>query len=83
MEDILKQILEKLVHLEQGQQELKVDITKIDNNLEKLTLFTQQDVAALLELVDKKIDRQEGKFDVLNSRLFNQEAEIQGLKRAK
>ena len=62
---------------------LDTKIDKIDEKIERIGNEQQKDVLKLLELNSKKIDRLDAKFDILNHRVFEQEADIQLLKKAK
>ena len=87
MEEILKQILNEVSGLK---KELAKINTTLDNmptkaDLEKTISEQQKDVIALLERTATKedINKLNAKFEVLNSRLFHQEAELYELKAVK
>ncbi|WP_425059313.1 hypothetical protein SCACP_39960 [Sporomusa carbonis] len=67
--------------LKQDVSVLKQDVSVLDSKLDRLALETQEDVKAMLQHIDKKTDLLEDKFDALNDRLFNQETQLQRLKK--
>lgn len=87
MEEILKQILSEVSGLK---EEIAKVNTRLDNmptktDLEKTIAEQQNDVIALLERTATKedINKLNAKFEVFNSRLFHQEAELYELKAVK
>lgn len=87
MEEILKQILSEVSSLKEEVAKVNIRLdnmpTKID--LEKTITEQQKDVIALLERTATKedVNKLNAKFEVLNSRLFHQEAELYELKAVK
>lgn len=76
-EQLLKEILSDLKEIKETM------VTK--EYLDQVILEQQKDVVAMLQHIDKKLDKQndqlEDKFDALNERLFSQETQIQRLKK--
>lgn len=69
---------------------LKSDIARLDTkidlaieNVDKLAVEQQRDVVAMLQVLSTRTERIETKIDILNHRSFEQEADIQLLKKAK
>lgn len=74
-EDI-SNLKEDTFSLKEGQQNIEEQISKLTENQVK-------DAFSIMELTYKAIQRLDGKLDLFNNRLFNQEADIQQLKRIK
>lgn len=78
-------MLEKLVSLEQGQNQLLERVSSIEQNMankEDIAQLNKELLAVSLEIIDytKKID---AKLDILNDRTFEQEVDIRLLKKAR
>ena len=95
-----------VLSIEEGQQKLssevstikdevstiKSDVSFIKETTDRLENGSQEDIKAMLNIIDKKTDKLASKEDigdisnhleVLNKRLFHQEAELHGLKAVK
>ena len=87
MEEILKQILSEVSNLKEevAKVNTRLDTMPTKTDLEKAITEQQKDVIALLERTATKedINKLNAKFEVLNSRLFHQEAELYELKAVK
>lgn len=88
-EEFQKLVLEKLSSLEQGQKSLEGKVDNLDSKIEKLAVTTQEDVIAMLQLTDKKIDQiatiqatQGESINILAARQLQNESEIAALKKA-
>ncbi|QDR81273.1 hypothetical protein [Sporomusa termitida] len=88
-EEFQRLVLEKLGKLEQGQQHLFEHLNSVESKINTGFKNTREANDALLGLVEKTyreaefIPRVEAKIDLLAKRLFENEAEIALLKRAK
>lgn len=95
-EEFQKLVLEKLVNLEQGQAKIenrvssietnmatKDDISRLEDKIDCLASEGQQDVTAMLQLMNGKLDKQAEILKILSSRSIEQEAEIIVLKKVK
>ena len=61
----------------------KEDIARLENKIDAVAVVGKQDVMGMLKHIEKKtdgIERVEFKLDVLNRRIFEQEADINMLK---
>lgn len=76
--ELLMRMQKDIVELKQGQERLEVKVNLIDTKIDKVSDTQVVDIYTLTQMT--KVD---GKMDVLNKRLFDQEAEIQVLKRVK
>lgn len=87
MEEILKQILSEVSGLREEVAKINTRLATMPTtaDLEKTITEQQKDVIALLERAATKedINKLNAKFEVLNSRLFHQEAELYELKAVK
>jgi hypothetical protein len=75
---------DRLTSVEQNMA-TKEDITRLENKIDAVAVAGQQDVMGMLKHIEKKtdgIERVEFKLDVLNRRIFEQEADINMLKEA-
>lgn len=70
----------------------KENISRLESKVDKIAGSGEEDTVSLIKLMDKKmdtlatkkdIDKLNAKFEVLNSRLFHQEAELYELKAVK
>lgn len=94
MEEILKQILGKLEALSDDIKEVKGQLFNVESQLEENTsilrvLEHRSEVQAaeteglkLTTATNEAIERLDAKFDVLNTRLFQQETALQLIKKA-
>lgn len=94
MEEILKQILGKLETLSDDIKEVKVQLSNVEGQLKENTailrvLEHRSEVQAaeteglkLTTATNEAIERLDAKFDVLNTRLFQQETALQLIKKA-
>ncbi|HAK73228.1 MAG TPA: hypothetical protein DCP36_05905 [Sporomusaceae bacterium] len=94
MEEILKQILGKLEALSDDIKEVKVQLSNVEGQLKENTsilrvLEHRSEVQAaeteglkLTTATNEAIERLDAKFDVLNTRLFQQETALQLIKKA-
>ncbi|GEM_PF-6492860 len=77
-----EKILSTLDKISSELQELKQDVAIIKqtmvtkDDLHKVIADSQEDIKAMLSLVNEKLDEQDFKFAALNDRLFSQEAHI-------
>ncbi|MFZ3100610.1 MAG: hypothetical protein WA131_11065 [Desulfitobacteriaceae bacterium] len=78
--------------LEEGQSRLEGNVSRLETKIDRLANEGQQDITALLQLINTKLDatatkgdiaRIEDVLDVLAARSTRQEADILNLKRAK
>ena len=87
MEEILKHILSEVSGLREEVAKINTRLATMPTtaDLEKTITEQQKDVIALLERAATKedINKLNAKFEVLNSRLFHQEAELYELKAVK
>lgn len=58
-------------------------LDSVEMKLDKISETPVDDTYTLMKLIYGKVEKLDGKFEVLNKRLFDQEAEIQVLKRVK
>lgn len=69
--------------LESRQESLEKGQQRIEAKVDKLATTQSQDIFNVMQLTYHKVDQIHSKFDLLNKRLFDQEAELQTLKRVK
>lgn len=94
MEEILKQILGKLEALSDDIKEVKVQLSNVEGQLEENTSIlrvlehrsevqvAETEGLKLTTATNEAIERLDAKFDVLNTRLFQQETALQLIKKA-
>ncbi len=88
MEEILRQLLEKVTQLSEGQAQIVKRLDNIENTIVTKELFektmsgSQKDIIAMLERTATKEDvaRLETSIEVLNTKIFRQEVDIAALK---
>lgn len=88
--ELLMGMQKDIVGLKQGQQRLESrqeslekGQQRIEAKVDKLATTQSQDIFNVMQLTYHKVDQIHSKFDLLNKRLFDQEAELQTLKRVK
>lgn len=60
--------------LKEGQQRVEDRLQRLETKVDKLATDQVQDVYSILQMTYDKIDRLDSKFNVLNTRLYEQEA---------
>ena len=81
-EEFQKLVLEKLVLMETEIKDVKANmVTKAD--VEYIVSEQQKDVKAILEIILEKTERMETKMNLLERRTFENETDLQLLKKAK
>lgn len=74
---LLMDMQRDIVGLKQGQQNLEAGQQRIEAKVDKLAATQSQDIFNVMQLTYHKVNAIHSKFDLLNKRLFDQEAELQ------
>lgn len=61
-------------NLKEGQQRVEDSLQRLETKVDKLATDQVQDIYTVLQMTYDKIERLDSKFNVLNSRMYEQEA---------
>jgi hypothetical protein len=78
---ILTALTEFRSDFDQYKKENQEQLSRIEGAVTRLEENQPQDIMAMLNQINKKLDNYEGKTQVLNNRLFKAESEIERLTR--